>query len=931
MNPADPNSRISHQSDTAEMRTFFQRVAPSEAGVKMNPFTLAFPGDLEKSFQARYHTDTIQQARIALLAGIFLYAIFGILDHYHIPEIKNKLWTIRFGFYVPVSAAAFLFSYSRYSKRYLQWALFVSVMAGGLGITTMAVIAHSSGLFTYYAGLILVLIYLYTFVRLRFALATLAGWLIVCAQEVSALWMTETPLLIILNNSFFFLSANVLGMAACYSMELSTRRDFLQSRRLKTEQESLRREILDRRKAEAELTENHERFERFASSITDIAYRYDVKKDLFDFISPSIEDHTGYSVQSIRTDPISSTLNMIHPEDRTPFLEKIRHHMEKGPEAGSLDSEFRVIKRDGDEIWVSDNIHFEFSPEGELSCLNGVIRNVTGPKRLEAELNRAKEAAEEAASAKSMFLANMSHEIRTPLNGVTGMIQLLMGTALDREQRDYVKTARISADSLLTLINNILDFSKIEAGKLEMENLDFDLRRCLEETVEMVAQKAHEKGLELALHVPRELPTSVRGDPSRLRQVLLNLLSNAIKFTEKGEVLVRVALDGVFQSHQISRFDVIDTGIGMPEESLRRVFESFSQVDASTTRKHGGTGLGLAITRKLVEAMGGRINVRSQEGKGAVFSFTCVLDRDLDARPTESSIRLEEKLGLRVLIADENTTSRTVLREMLAAWACRTEEAADAGQAEEMLREAAACEDPFQMALLDLGLPGMEKDELSRSIRSEAAAAGTSLNLLTTVPRKTEAAGMVEAGFDRYLTKPVKQSMLHAALSPTPSVPQADDTPEETTISAGNSMHGMERSSFKILVVEDNFINQKVAAHMLEQGGYECDVVADGSEAVEAVSRVPYDLVLMDCQMPIMDGYEATEEIRRQERGLSHTPIIAMTASALEGDREKCLEAGMDDYVSKPIDNEDLYRILDKYLPTESSSPHKYPGMELNP
>ncbi len=891
----------------------------------MNPLTLAFQGDLEGAFRDQYHANTLPQVRIGLLAGIFLYSIFGILDYYLLPEAKTELWTIRFAFFAPVATAALLFSYSPYARRYMQAALFITVMAAGLGITAMTVIAHFSGHFTYYAGLILVQIYLYTFLRLRFFVATLAGWLMVGAYEVSAFWLSQAPLLVIVNNNFFFLSANVLGMAACYSMELYTRRDFLQSRLLETEQETLRKEIGVRRRVEAKLRENQQRFRRFASSITDIAYRYDVKKGLFDFISPSVESHTGHALASIRSDPIRSVLNMLHPEDVTPFLQKIQDHRAKGPDAGSLVSDYRVTTTDGNVIWVSDNMHFEYSAEGELNCVNGVIRNITGPKRLEAELKRAKEAAEDAALAKSMFLANMSHEIRTPLNGVIGMIQLLMDTALDPEQRDYVKTARISADSLLALINNILDFSKIEAGKLELEALDFDLRACVEETVEMLAQKAHEKGLELGLRVPPGLPTAVRGDPGRLGQVLLNLLNNAIKFTEKGEVFVEVGLDSISHARQVVRFDVVDTGVGIPEDSLDRVFESFSQVDASTTRRHGGTGLGLAITRRLVEAMGGRIHVKSREGKGTTFWFTCFLERQTDTVPVKGPTPVEDKTGPRVLIADDNPKNRFVLREMLEAWKCPAEEAADAGEAFARLREAAVGNDPFQIALLDLRLLGTEKDGLARRIRSDVYTAGTRLLLLTSVPGRAEAARLVEAGYDAILTKPVKLSVLRAAVFTAPgATPSPDALQDDTTGPAPPAPDREKESSFRILVVEDNPVNQKVAARMVRKAGYHCDIAADGSEALEALAHIPYDLVFMDCQMPVMDGYEATAEIRRREGRARHTPIIAMTASALKGDRERCLRAGMDDYISKPIINPELQRILKRYLPPDTTPSELY-------
>ncbi len=561
---------------------------------------------------------------------------------------------------------------------------------------------------------------------------------------------------------------------------------------------------------------------------------------------------------------------------------------------------------DGNKIYVEVLKAPITDADGRRVGIQGMFWDVTTRKRAEHALRDSKELAEAASKAKSDFLANMSHEIRTPLNAVVGMTDLLMDTRLDDSQREYLTMVQQSGDALLTLINDILDFSKIEAGKLELEHQPFNLCDRLADTLRTLALRAHNKGLELAVRIDPRTPDFVVGDGARLRQVMVNLVGNAIKFTHNGEIVVEVGVEAFDQTRCSLRFSVKDSGIGIPDEKIDHIFREFEQADSSTTRQYGGTGLGLAIGSRLVQLMGGRLQVNSRPGKGSEFYFTLSMPVDTEGHAsTPTDVDLSD---VPVMVVDDNRTNRRILEEVLRGWGMVPQLADCADNGLKLLCSLAAAGQPVSLILSDVNMPEVDGYEFARRIREDEQLRDTPIILLTSGGRPGESAMRGDLNIHGQLFKPVKQSDLYESVCTAlgrcqPRGPAPRPAPEQSG-TAGET-------SLRILLAEDNLVNQRLAVGLLEKHGHQVDVVDNGRLCVEAFTNGSYDVILMDVQMPEMDGLAATREIRNLEQeSAERIPIIAMTAHAMQGDRQRCIESGMDDYISKPIRVHQLMEVL---------------------
>ncbi len=608
------------------------------------------------------------------------------------------------------------------------------------------------------------------------------------------------------------------------------------------------------------------------------------------------------------------------PEERRVFVSRLMH------EDSLSNFESKLRGRDGQLVWILETATLLESGNGASSIVEGTILDITKRKEAEDSLRMSKLAAEEANRAKSEFLANMSHEIRTPMNGIVGMTELALGTDLTGEQRDYLETVRSSADALLQIINDILDFSKIEARKLDIDSIDFDLRYALDDTLRSLAPRAHAKGLELASQIAPDVPEALRGDPSRLRQILLNLIGNAVKFTEAGEVVVRVASGPIENGRVIVTFTVSDTGIGIPREKHASIFDPFTQADASTTRRFGGTGLGLTISARLVDLMGGGIRVESEPERGTQFHVDLPFELGVEVVVPIVHRQLKDLVGLDVLVVDDNATNRRILEGILTGWGMRPVMVDGGLAAIEALDRALISGKPFPLALIDFQMPDLDGFGLAERVKHRPELATTMIMMLSSVGHRGDAVRFRDLGVASYLTKPVRQSVLLDAIL---AVLDKSDSPAAHKALVTRHTINEARRSLRILLAEDNAVNRKLVTAMVGKRGHTVVTVGNGRDAVAAAAEGACDLILMDVQMPEMDGLEATAAIRVAEKVTGgHVPIIALTAHAMKGDREACMAAGADGYLSKPVNAKALFELIDSLT---STPPNTTPDLIVTP
>ncbi len=669
-------------------------------------------------------------------------------------------------------------------------------------------------------------------------------------------------------------------------------------------------DITERKRAEKAVIESEVKFRTIFDNASDGMFLLDLKTRKFTLCNATCSKTLGYAQEEFLNLGISD----IHPSEDLPFISEQLGKFAIG-EVG-LRHDIRFRRKDGTVLFA------DISPAvvtlGGRESILTVFKDITERKLAEENLIKAKEQAEEANRLKSEFLANMSHEIRTPMNAIIGMTDLALGSELNDEQREYLDIVKESGYSLLGLIDDILDLSKIEAERIELDSMDFDLRASVEGVADALVQRASGKGLELAHAVDPQIPTYLIGDPNRLRQILLNLGGNAVKFTEKGEVVIRVQLENQTDETAKLLFEVTDTGVGIPRDKQEMIFESFTQADGSHSRKYGGTGLGLSISRRLVELMGGQIGVDSEPGKGSRFWFVVILKKSQTKEALGSNPSVDFR-NLRVLVVDDNQTNRTLMIKTLRSLGCNAQAVAGGVEALRRLKESTKPNDGFHLVLLDMQMPGMDGAETLRAIKEDPQIKDVPVIVLTSIGQRGDVSRLQASGCAGYLTKPVKQSQLAETIAAVMSRRRTGPNEPPGPVVTRHSLREDKRRRIRILLAEDNHMNQKLAVALLTKAGYLVDAVEDGRKAVEALRQGQYDLVLMDVQMPVMNGFEATKAIREMEGETKHTPIVAMTAYAMTGDREKCLEAGMDGYVSKPIDPEFLVKVIEKFSPKSVS------------
>ncbi len=668
------------------------------------------------------------------------------------------------------------------------------------------------------------------------------------------------------------------------------------------------RDITERKLAENRLKESEEKYR------TTIESSYDgvaiIQDGIHIYVNSSYARIYGYgSPEEVVGKP---GIDLIHPDD-IELLTKRGQSRLHGEIAGAERYEHKGIKKNGEVVYVEVSVA-KIEHNGRPATLI-FVRDVTDRKETEKKLERAMRDAELANKSKSEFLANMSHEIRTPLNGVMGILNLLLSTNLEKEQLELIETGLRSSESLLTVINDILDFSKIEAGELDLETINFNLRNAVAEVVELPAMMAQKKGIEFSYEIHHETPNLLRGDPGRIRQIILNLTNNAIKFTDKGEIHLRVFSTEEQGRHVKLRFEVKDTGVGIPDDKRDIIFESFKQSDSSITRKYGGTGLGLSISKKLAQLMNGDIGVISSEGKGSTFWFTALLEKQENQYEIEPP-PLTGTRDKRFLVVDENRTSLRILTGYLESWGCAFDAVESGEEAMKFMRRAARDNIPYDAVILDMRITGIKGDELGKMIKDDPVLKGTPLIMLTTQGMRGDASRMEKIGFAAYLTKPIRRSLLYDCLVEVLSSQKQTEKVKKNQIVTKHSVYDERRSKIRILIVEDNIVNQKIIQKIIEKAGFVYSIASNGKEALNALANDNYDLVLMDIQMPEMDGIEATRIIRNHESNVKNhdIPIIAMTAHAMKGDREMCLAAGMNDYASKPIQPQELFNKLEKQI-----------------